>query len=474
MDRLKFTKINTDVERQFLIGLIASDSFAKKIRPIFEYEYLDLSAAKTISKWCIEYHRKYNRAPQAVIQDIFNDKKKSLKEEDSKWIEEFLVSISKEYSKQGSNEEYLFSSCVKYFKRQKLLKATEKVQELLERNKDDQAQQVWLDSLSIPGSVDLGIDPFDAGTIKELLRKREEGISLTLGISSLDKMVGPMRGGWLVMFLGPEKRGKTWSMVHMAVRGMFKGYNVVYVSLEASDERDIDSAIRFWKAVGSLSSKEPVLSFPFFADGGKVEYMKVERPRLEQKNILEMAKTLNKAMNVRFRLKAYPMGAASIQDIKMYLDLLEVYENFSPHVIIVDYLGVIKAPSDIKETRERYNYNSMALKALAQERKAIVITGHQGTAAALEEKSMRPIHTSEDKRTLANVDVMYGLNQTDAEMDEGIMRINVLVHRHQKFTRMKQAKVLQQLDAGQFVLEDRIIDKPGTERFKRKREGDEK
>ena len=48
------------------------------------------------------------------------------------------------------------------------------------------------------------------------------------------------------------------------------------------------------------------------------------------------------------------------------------------------------------------------------------------------------------------------------------MRINVLGHRHRKFTRRKQAKVLQQFSAGQFVLDDRIIDMPMPGGFKRK------
>ena len=838
MDRLKFTKINTDVERQFLIGLIASDSFAKKILPIFEYEYLDLSAAKTISKWCIEYHRKYNRAPQAVIQDIFNDKKKSLKEEDSKWIEEFLVRISEEYSKQGFNEEYLFGSCVKYFKRQKLLKATEKVQELLERNKDDQAQQVWLDSISIPEVDDLGIDPFNFGTVRRLFTRQESRTSLGLGISSLDRMVGPVKSGWLAMCMGPMKRGKciaegslvllangllkpiekviedrdrkilslsdegkivtakiidyydsgkkkvylvktktgreiilpgndplltsdgwkevaeltkgkyiavprkypffgkenppdfkvkllsyliaegtigngalsfankdsiirkdfetivveqmkdrityskhdpiscsivrrkdnrkrktksntaiwleqinlkrvlskqkefpeivfllskeklslflsilftcdgsiwedrgriiidyssaskilsyqvlhlllrfgiigkvrkcrykqfrswevtisdkenvlkfmkeigfafykkdraekyfpliqnkkdgrgfldiipftfskwikqevdlfakknggmtrawwkqtplqsldqslrhgynltritleriseiigdpiylkqlrkteilwdkivsitsigrkrtfdlsikdnynfvandifvhnTFFLIHMAVRGLLRGYGVVFISLETEE---IDNAERIWMNIGSLTKEKEGLMFPYFAEEDGVRYRKVQRPELGEKQVIEEIRTFQKAVNPRFRIKTFPMGSGGMKDVRQYLDMLEAYENFSPHVIIVDYLGLLKAPPG-SQGRDVYNENSKALKALAHDRKAIVFSGHQGTRETLEKINMSPMDMPEDIRIFANVDALYGLLQTDKEMDE--------------------------------------------------------
>jgi len=212
------------------------------------------------------------------------------------------------------------------------------------------------------------------------------------------------------------------------------------------------------------------VSFPEFDRDGEVIYSDRDRPKLEEKNVIREIGKFRRAVNPKFRIKSFPMGSAGTNEIEQFLDLLEVYENFSPHVILVDYLGLMKDPPG-HSGRDVYNKNSKDLKALASDRKAIVFSAHQGSRETLEKINMSPSDMPEDIRIFANVDVLYGLLQTDWEMDANIMRINVLGHRHRKFTRMKQAKVLQQFSVGQFALDDREVDKPEQTKFKKEKKG---
>ena len=462
---MRHTKPDMDIEKQLLIGLITSGNFVKRILPVFEYDYLDLETVRKMARWVVEYHQVYGKAPGLHIQDIFNEKKGRLKEEEADWMERFLVELDRRAEKSGGfNEEYLFANCVKYFGRQKLRKNAEKVLDLLETDKQDQAEQVWLDSVGIPEAGDLGIDPFDPNTVKRVFGREEERASLTLGIKSLDRMAGPVKTGWLAMFMGPMKRGKTRALLHMTVRGVTKGYNTVFFSLETSKE---DNAMNIWMNIGSLANQERKLDFPYFVDGEKVKHETFSRPPPDMRNVLGAVKSFSRAVvSPKLRVMAYPMGTAGVDDFRRYLDLLDVLLYFSPHVIVVDYLGNMKAPKGV-HGRDVYNENSIALKALAQERDAIVFSAHQGSRATLEKINMSASDVPEDIRVLGNVDVLYGLNQTDMEKEDGVMRMNVLVHRHRKFTRMKQAKVLQQFGAGQFALDDRIIDMPASKDLKK-------
>ena len=884
---MRHTKPDMDIEKQLLIGLITSDNFVKRILPVFEYDYLDLETVRKMARWVVEYHQVYGKAPGLHIQDIFNEKKGRLKEEEADWMERFLVELDRRAEKSGGfNDEYLFRSCVKYFGKQKLRKNSEKVLDLLEADKQDQAERVWLDSVGIPEAGDLGIDPFDRNVVKKLFGREKERASLGLGIKSLDRMVGPVKTGWLGMFMGPMKRGKcvsegslvlladgslkpiedvvkdkdkkvlslnekgklfegeitgyyesgkkyiylvksksgreiilpgndplltpagwvevsnlvqgeyvavpkrysffgresmvgsrlkllsyliaegtlgsrgmlaftnkesgirldfesivinemkdeisplndlitckvikrkdnyhamtntavwlkqvgvkrvlskykeippiifrlikedlslflsvlftcdgsisldkrdgveisyssaskilayqvyhlllcfgilsvirekkrkkfiSWELsirdkkhilrfideigflfhkrkrqqkllpiieskkdgrgfldilppfvvkrikrevdlfvhkkggmtrkwwrqkplrsleqslrtgcgltnfslnnlseivdsaylkqlvasdviwdkvvsvkpvsrrktydltvrgahnfiandvivhntsmlLHMAVRAVTKGYNTVFLSLETEE---VDNAMKIWSSVGSLASQNSELDFPYFGEDEKVMHETVSRPLLNMGNVLKAVKTFSRVMGgPKLRVKTFPMGTAGVDEFKKYLDLLEALLYFSPHVIIVDYLGNMKAPKGFSG-RDVYNENSMALKALGQERDAIMFSAHQGSRATLEKVNMSPSDMPEDIRIFANVDALYGLLQTDKEKDEGIMRVNVLGHRHRKFTRMKQAKVLQQFGAGQFVLDDRIIDMPASKDLKK-------
>ena len=460
---MKFERTNADVEKLLLIGLITSTGFVKRMMPVFDYSYLEMSSVVWLAREVFDYYGRYQEAPGAHIQDIFNEKKARLKEEQAEWLGNFLAELSGRAERTESlNEDYLFDQCVRYFKVQALRKDIRKASELLDAGKHDQAQRVWLDSSIIPGSGDLGIDPFDLDTVKRFFEKEKERVSLGLGIRSLDRMVGPVKSGWLAIFMSPMKRGKSWFLIHMAVRAVMKSYGTVLFSLETEVE---DNAMRFWMNVGGLSSGESDVVIPYF-DGDKVRHETLSYPMLNKENVVVAVNKFMRATNPLLRIKTYPMGTAGVQEFKDYLDRLEVQQRFSPHVILVDYLGIMKAPKGAKG-RDVYNENSIALKALAQERKAIMFSAHQGSRATLEKINMSPSDMPEDIRIFGNVDALYGLMQDDWEMDEGIMRVNVLGHRHKPFTRMKQAKVLYQFSVGQSVLDDMLISTPVPKDFKK-------
>lgn len=461
----RFTRPDVDIEELLLIGLITSDNFVKKILPVFDYGYLDMPTVAKMAKEIFKYHESFGKAPGLHTQDIFDGMKRGLKDEEADWMRRFLVKLDSRAEKSGGfNEDYLLSNCLKYFGKQKLRKNAEKVLDLLDADKQDQAERVWLDSMSVPGAGDLGVDPFDLSMVKKFFGKEKERVSLNLGIDALDRMVGPLKSGWLGMFMGPMKRGKSFALIHMAVRAVMKEYNVVFISLETEE---LDNAMRFWMNVGSLASRGSELDFPYFNEDGEVLHRTYKRPVLNAKNVSKAVNIFSRAIgSPRLRIKTYPMGTAGIEDFKKYLDLLESLLYFSPHVIIVDYLGIMKAPKGV-QGRDVFNDNSIGLKALGQERDAIAISAHQGSRATLDKINMSASDTPEDIRIFANVDALYGLNQTDREKDDGVMRVNVIGHRHRRFTRMKQARILQQFGVGQFVLDDRLIDIPSSKNFKK-------
>jgi hypothetical protein len=258
------------------------------------------------------------------------------------------------------------------------------------------------------------------------------------------------------------KRGKTWALVHMAMEAYYRGLSVVFMSFE-SDE--YDTALRMWQNMGSLTQRrfkdrdenKSKRKVKFTDIRGDFECL--DRPFVSKREVLSNLRKMDVQVG-RMMVKSFKMGSGTLQDIENYLNALEVHENFFPHVIVVDYLGIIQAPYHVKDMREKYNYNSAGLKALAQDRKAIVFSGHQATRKTLEAVNVKSVDIAEDIRVLANVDVMYALHQTEDEKNENKMRIGVMSHRHSKFRTDKQAKVIYQFEAGQFVLDSELIDKP--------------
>ena len=458
---MKKIKVVTNIERQILIGLIMSDSFIKKVAPALQIELLEIPAARQVCKWVFDYFAVYKRSPKATIQDIFNDKSAKLKRKEAKeWIRDFLSSISSEYEKAGFNEELLFNRSIRYFKRQKLKKNINQIEDLLDNDEVEEAEKLWVESRKIPTSLDLGFDPTSVKIAKQLLKNEESRISVYTGIKKLDKLVGPIKSGWLVFFMGPQKRGKTWALLCQAVSACMQGYNVVFISLESEDE---DIAMRFWMMLGSLVSKLSsdrnkrvvTLDFPYYSKSGDVKYKKYKRKIINQSTVIQTLKKFNVLSPGKLIMKVFPMGSAGPIEIDTYLDSLEAYLDFDPHVILIDYLGIMKGKG---ERRDKYNDNSIWLKGLAQERKAAVFSGHQGRRETLEAFNINSSDMPEDIRILGNLDVLFGINQTEEERLSGITRISTLIHRHRKYSTKKQVQLLQQLEAGQFALDDKLVD----------------
>jgi hypothetical protein len=452
---------DSSVERQLLIGMIASDNFLKRIIPVYQPEFIQGQDVQRVARWVLEYYGQYSKAPGAMIQEIFEDKSRGLDDSVVEWLDALLTDLSGEYTRLGFNEQYLFDRSVQHFRKRKLTINSKQVLELLDVDKVDEAEEVWFDSMKIAQADDLGFDPFNEDDAIRILNQDENvRVKMTTGIRSLDIMTGPLKSGWLILFMGPMKRGKTTALAHIAIRSWLLGLNVVFVSLESGDE---DTAQRFWMAVGSLTTEDDnELDFPRFVTEGSpaVQFEKVTRPRVSRGSILRVINRSRGARVGKLKVKTYPAFSAGVEDIYRYLDTLEVYEHFSPDVIVVDYIGALADPRGLKG-RDIYNHHGKMLKGLAGQRRAAVFSGHQGSREALEKLvTMRGGDVPEDIRLLAHVDLMYGLNQTEEEKEDMLMRINVVAHRWKRFTPFRQALVLQQMEAGKFWLDDMIIRAP--------------
>ena len=340
-------------------------------------------------------------------------------------------------------------------------KSIGKIEKLLEEEKVGEAERLWIQSRTVPSSLDLGFNPFLLKSVDEILQKEESRVKVSLGIPQLDKLIGPLKSGWLVIFMGPQKRGKTWILLNAAVHCCFLGYNVAFISLESEDE---ELAMRIWSNIGSLSTVDKEqLKFPYFSekDIDSIRYKTRIRPKLTRRTVKDAIKEFKSIATGKMLVKVFPMGSASVEDIDSYLDSIDTYNNFQPDVIVIDYIGIIRAHS--RERRDKYNEVSMGLKGLGQKREAVVFTGHQGRRETLLKATMSPDDMPEDIRILGNLDVLFGLNQLPDEREANVMRLSTLIHRHRPYTSKYQVKILQQLEAGQVVLDDRMIETPWTE-----------
>jgi len=105
-------------------------------------------------------------------------------------------------------------------------------------------------------------------------------------------------------------------------------------------------------------------------------------------------------------------------------------------VVVIDYADILLMESG-DDNRNKINECWKQLRRLSQTWHCLVITATQSDAASYTAGTMGRQHFSEDKRKLAHVTGMIGLNQTEDEKEEAIMRLNWIARRESHYVERK-------------------------------------
>lgn len=150
----------------------------------------------------------------------------------------------------------------------------------------------------------------------------------------------------------------------------------------------------------------------------------------------------------KFKLVTYPAGVLTVSDIRKCLNEWERYDGFVPDVVTIDYADLLSADDGhVNEFRHRQDHIWKNLRALSQERHALVLTATQADAESYKRGRLSISNFSEDKRKLSHVTAQYGLNQDPdgREKKLGILRVNEIVVREGDFSSDNEVHILQDL-----------------------------
>lgn len=501
------------LERRIVIGLIVSDLYLIEISKFWNPDFLQSDVARLLGSWCMEYFQKYNKSPYGEIEAIYFQKLKDNKipKDLAEEIEEdILPSLSEEYERGPKfNFQYLLDQTKEYFRERELAIYTASIDDLLERGDTVGATALannWTSMLSGHESSGLFLDSPEA--------QQRIYHAFNRDIKQVVKYPGALGHFWndqlirdsLVSFLAPEKRGKTFMLLDMSIRGLREGSNVAF--FQAGDMSEFQQLLRIsiyltktpvdskycgkqllpvrdcWKnQIDSCERKERECNFGVFSGVTKqdvsaytMEQMKeafYDNPKYkpchnchedyegsvwyEEIDVVETC-TPKKAQRAfdrffgkyknRFMLSTHANGTLSVGEIKSLLNKWERENGFVPDMIVVDYADLLH--DDTGEFRHKQNNIWMGLRGLSQERHCLVLTATQADANSYKKDRLGLSNFSEDKRKYAHVTAMYGLNQ-DADFREkglGIMRINKLVVREDAFDNLDEVKILQHLQLG--------------------------
>lgn len=436
---MKVTRRNGKDERRILIAMISHHTTLGRISSVWKGNMFANDWANIVGQWCIDFYDTYGEAPRHEIEVIFSDWSQSgtVDEDTSDLVESFLTSLNNEYEalSEDINSDYVLDLCDAVFNRNKLSRLSDSIRGKLDVNKVKEAQ-VEVEKHS---RVEVGL-----GSAVNVLED-EEAIKAAFAEAlcpvfkfggDLGKFFGNefYRGAFLSI-LAPEKRGKTFWLVEIAVRALLSRCKVAFFSAGDMDQNQMIK--RMMHRVVKHPKHKGIQEIPTEIEGSERSDREVVTKSVRYDSGLTWQKALKtiariKKMKTRtnkplLKLSSHPANTLTVKGIETQLDRWEL-EDWIPDVIILDYMDIMQPPHG-SDAREKTNLLWMEARALPQKRHCCLVTASQADAGSYTAETMGMGNFSEDKRKLSHVTGMFGLNQTPVERDRGLYRLSWIVRR---------------------------------------------
>jgi len=457
--KLTSKKIYLNEELQVLTWCIVSTELLQQIHLVGNPELFESTYSQLVAGWVWNYFKIAKESPGREVQKIYLRERKNIKdEEDLELIGEFLTNLSKTWEKTSVfNLPFATSQSIEYFKKRSLQRLSEKLEVALESGDVRYAE-------SLVGGFKRVERP--SGEAVQILRdstKVIEAFTLTDEImfsfpGDLGKTVGPIVRGDFVAVLGAMGRGKSWWLLYFAVQASIMGFKSIFYSLEMTEPQVVRRA---WQMIQGVGRYENTVNYPHFVEGEEEGKWEIEHEEKKINSIdVNSVEGIMKKMRLSLRgadlrIETMPSMTASLADIENSLTNLEVYENFVPDIIVIDYADIIVPERYNRENRQEIDLIWKTLRGWAQKRNCSVITGSQTNREALD-RDAKGKNIAEDIRKLGHVSKMIALNQTEKEYEANIMRVSSLKERDKRRW-ISQACVLQCLDIGRPYLDSRMV-----------------
>ena len=301
------------------------------------------------------------------------------------------------------HHEWLLDEFEKFSRHKALERAILTSADLIEKGDYGPVEGLVKDAIQIGLAKDMGTDYFNDPRSR-LMKLKDNNGQVSTGWPSIDKkLFGGFNRGELNIWAGGSGAGKSLFLQNMAVNFAKEGMNVIYISLELSEEL---TAMRIDAMLTGMATRE------IFKNIDDVE-MKVKMAGKK---------------NGRIQIKYMPSGKTA-NDIRSYVKEWQIKNNATADVLLIDYLDLLMpqsrkvSPSDLFV---KDKYVSEELRNLAMETQTVFVTASQLNRAAVEEIEFDHSHIAGGLSKIQTADNVIGIFTSRAMKERGRYQIQFM------------------------------------------------
>ena len=406
------------IENTIIKNLIQNETYTRKVIPFIKSEYFTESSEKLVFEEIVKYFDKYTKSPtvEALLINLDNVNSKG----------DAIVKSSKQLVENIETDDtpldWLIDETEKWCKDRAIYIAVMDSIEVLDKKSQrstGEIPELLRDALSVSFDSNIGHDQIeDAEKRYDFYTTEEE--KLPFDLEYFNKITkGGLPNKTLNICLAGTGVGKSLFMCHMASNCLLMGKNVLYITMEMSEERIAER-------IDANTMNVPMKELP---DVSKKEYdKKIQRIKNKTKG--------------KLIVKEYPTAAAHVGHFRHLLQELNIKKDFRPDIIFIDYLNIC-ASHRIRPGSGANSYTlvkSIAeeLRGLAVEYDVPMVSATQTTRSGYGSTDIGLEDTSESFGLPATADLMFALITSDELEDLDQLVVKQLKNRYNDPTIFKR------------------------------------
>lgn len=399
------------LELSIINNLLTEEEYARKVIPFLQKEYFSDKLERAVFEEVNKFFVTYNRIASKEILAIELSNRKDLTEQEQRDVHALVESLAPV----KTNMEWLLTNTEQFCKKQAVFNAILKSINIIEgKNKtinEDAIPSLLSDALGVSFDTNIGHDYLNSADSRwEFYHRVEEKLAFDLSIfNKITK--GGLPKKTLNVALAGTGVGKSLFMCHVAASTLVQGRNVLYITLEMSEERIAERI-----------------------DANLLDLTMNELHSIDKKIYNSRISKLNEKTQGRLIIKEYPTASAHAGNFRALLEELKTKRDFAPELIVIDYLNIcasqrLKGGAGVNS----YTYiKSIAeeLRGLAVEYNVPVLSATQTTRSGYSSSDVELTDTSESFGLPATVDFMFALINTEELQELGQILVKQLKNRY--------------------------------------------
>jgi len=380
-----------NIERVVLSNLVFREDYGRKVIPFLKSEYFLDNFEKTCFGLIEAYVQKYNSFPTQEVLQIELRNKDKIDETTYKNCKEIIEKF--EFDPE-TNLEWLTESTEKWVQEKAVYNAIMASIQILDNQDKIKSKgsipQLLSDALAVSFDSSIGHNwDEDSDARYEFYHRVENKIPFDLEYFNLITK-GGLSNKTLNVILGGTGVGKTLVMCHFAASHLLKGKNVLYITMEMSEERIAERI-----------------------DANLLDVTMDDLSVLTKEAYDKKIKRICSKTPGKLIIKEYPTASAGSANFRYLLNELKIKKNFKPDIIYIDYLNIC-ASSRLKYTSNVNTY--MYVKAIAEELRGLavefdvpIVSATQTTRSGYSSSDVDLGDTSESFGLPATADLMFAI-----------------------------------------------------------------